>query len=88
MSIFINDSRTPVFDTVLSLKSLQTMAGNQDIVKDEKSVVEMELDSAKRPSEDEIEPITSAYASFTRAALMRKFWRLYLTGLMVSLGGM
>jgi len=74
-----------LFNTLLSRKSLQTMAGNQDIVKDEKTVVEMER---KPAPENEIEPITSAYASFTRAALMRKFWRLYLTGLMVSLGGM
>lgn len=37
---------------------------------------------------DEITPITSAFAGLTRAQAVRKFWRLYATGLMVSIGAM
>ena len=32
--------------------------------------------------------LTSAFASFSKVQIMRKFWRLYLFGLAVSLGGM
>lgn len=36
----------------------------------------------------EIEPVVSAFATWSKAACVRKFWRLYLTGLGISLAGM
>lgn len=33
-------------------------------------------------------PLVSAFASHTRLQILRKFWRLYLIGIGVSLGGM
>ncbi|KAH7143442.1 general substrate transporter [Dactylonectria macrodidyma] len=36
----------------------------------------------------ETTPITSSYANWSRAECVRKFWRLYVTGLGVSLAGM
>jgi hypothetical protein len=32
--------------------------------------------------------VTSAFAGLTRAQCVKKFWRLYITGLGVSLAGM
>lgn len=32
--------------------------------------------------------LTSAFAAYSKTQIMRKFWRLYLFGLAVSLGGM
>lgn len=37
---------------------------------------------------DGVAPVTSAFADWSRAACMKKFWRLYMIGLMVSIGGM
>lgn len=36
----------------------------------------------------EVEPNVSAFATWSKAACVRKFWRLYLTGLGISLAGM
>lgn len=35
-----------------------------------------------------VEPVVSAFATWSKAACVRKFWRLYLTGLGISLAGM
>ncbi|ROT37977.1 general substrate transporter [Sodiomyces alkalinus F11] len=35
-----------------------------------------------------VTPVTSAFADWKRGPLVRKFWRLYLTGVMVCVGGM
>lgn len=32
--------------------------------------------------------LTSAFAAYSKTQIMRKFWRLYIFGLAVSLGGM
>lgn len=65
------------------------MAGFPDSLKDEQQVVEMEVEGVKKDlTGSGIDPVSSAYASWTRSAMIRKFWRLYLTGLMVSIGGM
>lgn len=37
---------------------------------------------------DGVAPVTSAFADWSRAACVKKFWRLYMIGLMVSVGGM
>ncbi|KAK5048260.1 hypothetical protein LTR84_005930 [Exophiala bonariae] len=63
------------------------MATVKDSADGEKAVIEVEEHATKGTSEDEIAPVTSAYAGFTRGALIRKFKRLYVTGLMVALGG-
>lgn len=36
----------------------------------------------------EDEPVVSAFATWSKAACVKKFWRLYLTGLGISLAGM
>lgn len=41
----------------------------------------------KKQSHHDAAP-TSAFATLTRAQCVRKFWRLYITGLGVSLAGM
>lgn len=50
------------------------------------NIVEFENTGAK--GENETSAVTSAYASWTRAECVRKFWRLYITGLGVSMAGM
>ncbi|KAM0335047.1 hypothetical protein ACHAQA_000081 [Verticillium albo-atrum] len=42
----------------------------------------------KEHSGDEAVVVTSAFASYTRGECIRKFWRLYITGVGVSLAGM
>lgn len=65
------------------------MAGARDSLKDKQQVVEMEVDDVKNDiSESDMEPVSSAFAGWTRSAMVKKFWRLYLTGLIVSIGGM
>ncbi|KAF9874256.1 MFS hexose transporter [Colletotrichum karsti] len=44
--------------------------------------------STKDHVEHGVVSVTSAFAGWTRAACIKKFWRLYITGLLVSLGGM
>ncbi|KAL2849592.1 general substrate transporter [Aspergillus pseudoustus] len=39
-------------------------------------------------ADEQTVPVTSAYATLTRAQVVRKFWRLYITGLGVSMAGM
>ncbi|KAH7114282.1 general substrate transporter [Dendryphion nanum] len=41
----------------------------------------------KQPA-DEIPPVTSAFANWTKAQCVKKFWRLYITGLGVAMAGM
>lgn len=48
------------------------------------------FDTAEHEHKDVLEAatITSAYAGWGRGACIRKFWRLYATGLMVTWGGL
>ncbi|KAG4259894.1 hypothetical protein FPRO03_12544 [Fusarium proliferatum] len=50
-------------------------------------IVQAELEHDEKKGTGDVAP-TSAFASLTRAQCVRKFWRLYITGLGVSLAGM
>ncbi|KAH8736575.1 general substrate transporter [Ilyonectria robusta] len=53
---------------------------------DQPNIVEFENTGTK--GDNETSAVTSAYATWTRAECVRKFWRLYVTGLGVSMAGM
>jgi hypothetical protein len=55
--------------------------------KENEMVESVELEG-KMPSDTDSLPLTSAYATWTRAQCVKKFWRLYLTGMMTSIAGM
>lgn len=45
-------------------------------------------DEFAKPGADVDLPITSAYAGWSRNATIKKFWRLYVTGIMVAIAAM
>ncbi|KAM5341255.1 hypothetical protein ACJ41O_015364 [Fusarium nematophilum] len=55
--------------------------------KDQNAVEVVQAENGKHKAHDTA-PITSAFAGLTRAECIKKFWRLYVTGLGVSLAGM
>ncbi|KFA56515.1 hypothetical protein S40293_01180 [Stachybotrys chartarum IBT 40293] len=57
-------------------------------VVDVKSNLETELNEFANEKESDSIEVTSAFANLTRAQCIRKFWRLYLSVLSVSLGAM
>lgn len=58
-------------------------------IKDSKELFDDQVEVAPpRGRADQPEVLLSAFASATRTEIIRKFWRLILTGLAVSLGGM
>jgi hypothetical protein len=57
------------------------------ITKEHDMVDSVELED--KTSLDESTPaLTSAFATWTRSQCVRKFWRLYLTGMSTSIAGM
>ena len=57
----------------------------------DKTVMEKDVDTADvihDEKEHHTAVPTSAFATLTRAQCVKKFWRLYITGLGVSLAGM
>ena len=55
---------------------------------DAAQIVEAEVAEKGRRNGNESIELISAFASWTRPACMKTFWRLYLTGLLASTGGM
>jgi hypothetical protein len=55
--------------------------------KKEHSVDHLEMDEKNFAAADDA-PVVSAFATLTRAQCVKKFWRLYMAGLGVSIAGM
>jgi hypothetical protein len=53
---------------------------------DKEDVLHIEKDG--QSPDEQIVTVSSAYATLTRSQVVRKFWRLYLTGLGISMAGM
>ncbi|KAL2752048.1 hypothetical protein ACRALDRAFT_1083634 [Sodiomyces alcalophilus JCM 7366] len=61
---------------------------SQDPVQTPAQAVSETDDDGKNDSSHGITPVTSAFADWKRGPLVRKFWRLYLTGVTVCIGAM
>jgi hypothetical protein len=55
--------------------------------KEDHAITSVEVEN-KGGGTEVITPITSAFAGWSRKACIKKFWRLYLCGLLASIGGM
>ena len=82
-----NSAPTAFLDTSI------TMAGH--VLPQQSDDVEKRLEDELKGTDEQLEEsgkrdvhLKSNYASWTQAALMRKFWRMYLLGVLVAQGGM